>query len=73
MNELSTLKDRAWGGRRIAAIRAEQQALKEYGELLQRKSNEAYEYLQQDASYLNAYGAIYDEEGRLLNSNEIIA
>lgn len=73
MDELSTLKDRAWGGRRIAAIRAERQALKEYGELLQRKSDEAYEYLQQDASYLNAYGAIYDKEGRLLNSNEIIA
>ena len=73
MNELSTLKDRAWGGRRIAAIRAEGEALKEYGKVLQKQVDEAYEYLQQDAAKLNAYGAVYTEDGRIANYNELIA
>lgn len=73
LNELSTLKDRAWGGRHISAIRAERAALEEYGGLLDQKLAEAEAYLQSDAAKINAYGAQYDAQGHITNYNQIIA
>lgn len=73
LNELSTLKDRAWGGRHIGAIRAERAALEEYGGLLDQKLAEAEAYLQADAAQINAYGAQYDAQGHITNFNQIIS
>lgn len=72
LEDIQNAKDRAFGKGKIDKINAETKALNKQIDAQQQYRKEIEANLKKDKEAMNAYNAIYDENGNLLNYEELV-
>lgn len=72
LDEIDKLKDRAYGKNHLAQLEAETEALNEQLIAQQDLHDEALKWMEADKADLAKYGAKYDENGTIINYEEVM-
>lgn len=72
LDKIDKLKDRAYGNKHIDQLNAETEALKDQLEAQQALYDEAKKYEAADKVAVARYGAIFDEDGTIVNYEEVM-